>query len=149
MSAASPKPAQQLKIERVIDAPREKVFAAWTKPEHIGQWWLPPGFTDAKIDMDLRVGGEFRFAMTPPEGERFAAVGSFREVDPPSRLVYSWNWTMPGMEEAPETLVSVRFDEKDGKTHFVLEHSGFPDAEQTAKHEEGWNRCVDAMIATL
>ena len=125
MSATSPKSAHELRIERLIDAPREKVFAAWAKPDQIGNWWLPPGFSDADIKLDLRVGGSFRFEMTPPEGERFAAVGVIQEIKVPERLVYSWNWTMPEMEGGPDTVVTVLFEEKGGKTLFAIEHTGF------------------------
>ena len=87
--------------------------------------------------------------MTPPEGERFAAVGVFQEIKVPERLVYSWNWTIAEMEGGPDTVMTVLFEEKGGKTLFAIEHTGFPNAELAVKHEEGWNRCADNMIATI
>ena len=80
-------------IKRMLNAPPERVFQAWTSPEHIQQWMRPePGMIVPLATMDLRVGGKFRIQMKNPDGEYFTAVGEFREVKVPERLVYTWDW---------------------------------------------------------
>jgi uncharacterized protein YndB with AHSA1/START domain len=146
MSATSPKPELQARIERVIDAPRDRVFAMWTKQEHVERWWLPDGYTDPKIEIDMRVGGEYRYAMTPPEGERFSVKGKFLEINAPARLVYTWQWEgLPPEMTIDVTEVTVVFAEVGGKTRLTIEHTGFDTAEMAAKHDEGWNSCLDRL----
>ncbi len=77
-----------LVLRRILKAPQERAFKAWTSPEHIQQWMRPePGMVVPLVRMDLRVGGKFRIQMKNPDGEYFTAVGEFREVNPPERLV--------------------------------------------------------------
>jgi uncharacterized protein YndB with AHSA1/START domain len=70
------------------------VFRACTEPEELAKWWGPRGFTTPAIEIDLRVGGRYRFAMQPPEGNLFHLSGGFPEVDPPS-AAYTFVWTSP------------------------------------------------------
>ncbi len=72
--------AFQLTVRRVIKAPRERVFRGGTDPEHIKVWWLPPGWENPVIEVDLRVGCEFRLGMRQPGKEMFYAVGRFTEI---------------------------------------------------------------------
>jgi uncharacterized protein YndB with AHSA1/START domain len=147
MSATSPRPELQARIQRVIDAPRDKVFATWTKREHVEKWWLPDGFSDPKIEIDMRVGGKYRYAMTPPGGERFCVKGKFLEISAPMRLVYTWLWEgLPPEMTIDETQVTVEFQELGGKTRITIEHTGFETAEMAAKHDEGWNSCLDRLV---
>ncbi len=77
-----------LVLRRSLKAPQERAFKAWTLPEHIQQWMRPePGMVVPLVRVDLRVGGKFRIQMKNPDGEYFTAVGEFREVNPPERLV--------------------------------------------------------------
>ncbi|MEJ7876856.1 MAG: SRPBCC family protein [Solirubrobacterales bacterium] len=87
---------REIKIERVFDAPRDRVFAAMTDPELIPQWWGPREY-ETKVDvMDVRPGGQWRFVHVGPEGE-IGFRGTYREVTPPERIVQTFEWEgMPG-----------------------------------------------------
>src|SRR5258705_2960462 len=78
-----------LVLERVVDVPRELVWAVWTKPEHIKQWFTPAPWTTVDCEIDLRPGGAFRTVMRSPEGEDFANVGCYLEIDPGRKLVWT------------------------------------------------------------
>jgi len=138
--------ADGLKIVRIVPAPREKVFKAWTDPTEIKQWWGPPGFTTPLAEVDLRVGGAYRIAMKPPDGEVLYVSGVYREVKPPSKLVFTWAWDEDG---APghESLVTVLFNERNGATEIVFSHERFKDAESRDNHAEGWNGLFDMLAA--
>src|SRR5262245_65759941 len=75
-----------LQLHRVVAAPCPEVFRACTEPDEIAQWWGPQGFTTRHIDLDLRVGGAYRFAMQPPDGEVFYLSGECGASDPPALL---------------------------------------------------------------
>jgi uncharacterized protein YndB with AHSA1/START domain len=84
--------------ERVFDAPRDRVFAAYTDPELIPEWWGPRGTTTTVEEMDVRRGGRWRFAIRNEDGSEVPAMhGTYREVTPPERLVQTFEWEgMPG-----------------------------------------------------
>ena len=88
---------RQFLVERVFDAPRDRVFAAYTDPELIIQWYGPHG-TEMTVDkMDARTGGDWRFVLRNPDGTETAFRGTYREVTPPERIVQTWEWEgMPG-----------------------------------------------------
>jgi uncharacterized protein YndB with AHSA1/START domain len=129
-----------LRLTRTIRADRQAVWDAWTQPEHIMKWGCPVPDGMAKSEVDLRVGGAFVLMMRI-EGNTHTAVGTYREVDEPSRLVYTWDWKEEGMRMG-DTLVSVEFNEVDGGTEIVLLHEGFPAPEAKAGHMEGWTACL-------
>ncbi len=78
---------REVVISRVIDAPRELVWEAWTNPKYADKWWGPNGFVNTTESMDLRVGGEWRYMMVGPDGTRYPNRMAYKEVTPPSKLV--------------------------------------------------------------
>jgi uncharacterized protein YndB with AHSA1/START domain len=97
-------------VRRMLNALPARAFEAWTSPKHIQQWMRPePGMVVPRARMDLRVGGKFRIQMKNPDGEFFTAVGEFREVKAPERLVYTWDWEKDGSE--------AELGEAEGKPH--------------------------------
>ena len=76
-------------VERVFDAPRELVWDAWTKPEHVSKWWGHGGVPLYACEIDLRVGGSYRYVQRGPDGMEFPFVGTYREVVRPERLNYN------------------------------------------------------------
>ncbi len=141
-----------LVITRMLNAPQDLAFKAWTSPEHIQQWMRPePGMEVPSARMDLRVGGKFRIQMRKPDGEYFTAAGEFREVTPPERLVYTWDWEKDGSGtefgelDGKETLITVEFLKRGSKTEFVMTHSRFASVQSRDNHAEGWGRCADSF----
>ena len=133
-----------LEIKRVIKAPRERVFDAFTIPEHILKWIGPKDCDGLSADVDLRVGGEYRFRINTDTHGDLEAYGVFREIKRPSRLAYTWRWADARLD-CGETLITVDFVEKNGETELRFRHEGFPTMEDRDGHDDGWNRCFNKL----
>ena len=133
-----------LRLDRVLPAPRPRVFRACIEPAELARWWGPQGFTTPEIDLDLRVGGRYRFGMQPPDGELFYLSGEFREVEPPERLVYTFRWEEPDPDDR-ETLVTMSLRDQGDSTEVVLVQSGFATEARRALHVDGWTDCLDRL----
>jgi uncharacterized protein YndB with AHSA1/START domain len=104
---------REVVMTREVEAPRELVFDAWTKPEHVQQWMLgPSGWTMPVCEIDLRPGGEWHFVWARADGTEMDMRGEYREVTPPVRLVSTESWG----GDWPETINTVTLSEEDGKT---------------------------------
>jgi uncharacterized protein YndB with AHSA1/START domain len=139
-------------IKRMLNAPPELAFEAWTSPKHIKQWMKPePDLTVPTASMDLRVGGKFRIQMKNPSGEFFTAAGVFKEVKAPERLVYTWDWEKDGSGtefgelEGKTSLITVEFLKRGKQTEFVMTHSRFATVESRDSHARGWERGVETF----
>lgn len=135
--------ATQLSITRVIRAPREAVFEAWTTPGLLMKWWGPPGVECPEAEVDLREGGEYRIANRHADGSVIWISGVFERVRPPEELVYSWNLGMPG---ADGSRVTVEFRLHDEGTELVLLHERLA-TEAREMHLQGWTGCLDGLQA--
>ncbi|MCI0372191.1 MAG: SRPBCC domain-containing protein [candidate division NC10 bacterium] len=145
-----PKPSREatLHLTRTFAAPREKVFRVWTDPEELKKWWGPEGYATPTAEVDLRVGGKYRLGMMKlPKGEIFYLSGTYREVRPPERLVYTWVWE--GSQELGETLVTVEFRAQGRGTEIHITHELFPTAKAREDHEKGWSSCLDRLARIL
>ena len=132
-------------IRRVVKADPQTVWDAWTQPEQMKAWSCPAPGGCKRVDSDLRVGGAFEIHMEVEEGPH-TAFGVYREIDPPNRIVYTWDWREE--ENAMgETLVTVEFRPVDGGTEVSVLHEGFPAAEARDGHEEGWAACMSHFEA--
>ena len=138
-----------LTITRLFDAPRELVWAAWTEPEQITRWLGPKGWTAHSGGGDLRPGGAWRSCIRSPQGEDLWASGEYREIDPPSRLVFTYAWESPAGERNRETLITIGFAESAGKTHMTFTQQGLESAESRDGHESGWSQAFDDLAAHL
>ncbi|MBC5811191.1 MAG: SRPBCC domain-containing protein [Candidatus Eremiobacteraeota bacterium] len=136
-----------LVIRRTFDVPRERLWAAWTDPAQMTQWMGPSDFTIPNIEFDPRVGGRYRFTMRAPDGEGYVVGGEYREIVPPAKLVYTWQWEEDPPEVGDVTLVTVEFHDRGGKTELVLTHDQFAKADSRDRHEDGWNRTFDKLAA--
>ena len=137
-----------LTIARVFDAPRARVFDAFTKKEAIQTWFGPEGFTVPSVTVDPRPGGRYRIEMHSPEGSVHVVTGEFREVRAPEKLVYSWAW-QEGDHTGNETTVTLTFAEVGGKTEVTLVHSGFTSEDARLAHNKGWTSAFDGMGKAL
>ena len=104
-------------IKRVLDAPRKVVWAAWTHPKHIPMWLLgPEGWTMPVCELDLRVGGKWRYVWRKGDGTELTLTGIVKEVQSPEKLVMTESWGEPW----PETLNTLVMKEEAGQTHVTL-----------------------------
>lgn len=136
---------QSLRVTRVIPADRRAVWAAWTDPEQMRKWSCPAPDGVESVESDFRVGGSFTLAMRV-DGVPHTAFGTYREIDEPSRLVYTWDWKEEG-QRMGETVVTVEFVERPDGTEIVLVHEGFPAPEARDGHDQGWVLCLDNFEA--
>jgi len=138
-----------LVLRRTFDAPRERVFAAWTQPDILREWFKPGDHTLPEMTMDVREGGRYRIVFKDPDGELLAVDGSFREIRPPAHLSMTWSWEEDDAALARDTLLSLDFHDAGGKTELVLTHSNFRDAQQRDNHNGGWSSMLDKLAATF
>ena len=133
-----------LRVSRLINADPKTVFRAWTEADQLKLWSCPESAVVEHAEVDLRVGGKYRLRMRGAAGQIHTAVGTYREITPPRRLVYTWDW-----EEADsrvgETLVTVKFTDLGGTTEVVLTHELFSTTEAKASHEQGWTSCLNRL----
>jgi len=134
----------RLRLTRTIAADPQTVFAAWTEADRMRAWFCPEGVTVEEVETDPVPGGAYRVRMRSGEGDVYTARGTYREVDPPRRLVFTWDWDEEE-HAVGETVVTVELRKIDGGTELVLTHEGFPTAEARDGHEEGWASCLDRL----
>ncbi len=145
MAAAGPRTESGfLELRRELEAPPERVFRALTEPAEIQIWWGPHGFTTPDIELDLRVGGRYRFTMQPPDGEPFHLSGEFLEIDPPGRLAYTFGWDEPDPDDR-ETTVTLCLDAVGTSTEVSLVQGEFATKERVALHRDGWSDSFERL----
>jgi uncharacterized protein YndB with AHSA1/START domain len=135
-----------LRLSRTIAASPEEVFRAWTDPAEMKEWYCPEGGTVDLAEVDLTVGGRFKVAMRMPDGVH-VAYGIYREIDPPRKLVFTWQWESGDGPKEGETVVTLEFKEHDGATELVLTHEQFATAESRDGHEQGWASALNKLEA--
>ncbi|MGA2232758.1 MAG: SRPBCC domain-containing protein, partial [Tepidisphaeraceae bacterium] len=133
MAAKDDRPAQReeitLNIMRLFHAPRELVFAAWTRSEHLERWQgAPMGMTVTVHEVDFRPGGTFRLCMRSADGKDHWLGGVYQEIVEPRRLVFTHGWLNAEGKPGQQTLVTIEFNERGGKTELVLRQTGFKSA---------------------
>ncbi|MBK7259546.1 MAG: SRPBCC family protein [Ignavibacteriae bacterium] len=134
---------------RVLHAPRERVFRAWTEPEHLARWWGPKGFTNTFSEYDLRPGGKWRFVMHGPEGGNYNNECTFIRIEPPGFI--AWEHVSP-----PYFHIIARFDEAPGGNTDLTWTMRFRTTEERAKiiafvqgkNEENLDR-LEAELAVI
>jgi uncharacterized protein YndB with AHSA1/START domain len=146
MSQAAVASPSSLVISRTYPASVERVFKAWTDANQLGQWFAPTDDYTTQASVDLRVDHEYRIAITHKGGNVHTILGTYRLIDPPRKLVYTWRW-----ENGPaaDTLVTVDFTPDGDATKVTITHEQFLDVETRDKHNEGWNGCLNRLQRTL
>ncbi|HEY6831273.1 MAG TPA: SRPBCC domain-containing protein [Pseudolabrys sp.] len=136
-------------ITRVIDAPRALVWAAWTDPKQMAQWWGPRQFTNPVCELDVRVGGKLRIDMRAPDGTIYPMIGTFRDVFVPARLVFIAEARDHAGKALLESLTTVTFSEEGAKTRLTVHAHAVglaPIAPQMlAGMEAGWTQSIDKL----
>jgi uncharacterized protein YndB with AHSA1/START domain len=126
-----------LRLQRILPAPRAAVYGALSDRRELAKWWGPRGFTAPSVEFDLRVGGSYRIAMQPPDGDLFYLSGEFREVDPPARLAYTFRWHPPDPDDR-QTVVTLSLQDRGERTEVLLTQGEFATEERLELHEQGW-----------
>lgn len=159
--ATAVKTKDELTITRNFDAPREKVWQAWTDPERLSRWWGPKNFTTPFSKIDLRVGGAYLNCMRSPEGQDFWGTGVYKEIVPMERIVATDSFADEKGNVVPashygmtgnwplELLVTVTFEEHEGKTKLTLRHEGIPAGQMSEMTEAGWKESFDKLAENL
>ena len=138
-----------LEIKRFINAPPARVYAAWTDPAQLRQWFGPENVRTRNITADVRVGGKYRWDVINQEGEEWAAFGEYRELAPGKKIVFTWQWDDDEAWENRTSAVTVEFFESGGGTELRLKHEQLPSAESRDRHNQGWNSLLDRLVAFL
>lgn len=142
---------REIHIERVFNAPRERVFAAFTEPDLVSQWWGPRGTTTVVDQMDVRPGGTWRFVSRDSDGNEFGFRGVYREVAPPERLAQTFEFEgMPGYV----SLETATFEDLgDGRTKVTSDVIFFTNEERdgmlSAGMEKGMNESFERLDELL
>jgi uncharacterized protein YndB with AHSA1/START domain len=137
-----------LHLERTFRAPRAAVYRALTDPAELSRWWGPKGFTTPSTDFDPRAGRGYRIAMQPPEADLFHVFGEIRQIEPPTRLAYTFCWDPPHPDDR-ETLVTLTLEDRGETTDVRLRHGEFATEERHKLHEAGWSESFDRLEQLL
>ena len=159
---------REVVVSRTFNAPRERLFAAWTSPGSFVQWWGPYPTINPAVEMDVRPGGAFRWVMRSPEGTDYPLSGTYKEIVQPERLVYTHNlnehpqaWHQkinmlrhaPKDSRVPDALVTVTFVETRDKTRLTI--TTLFDSAETAEAfremgmEQGWGMSLDRLARVV
>jgi uncharacterized protein YndB with AHSA1/START domain len=136
-------------ITRLFDAPRARVFEAWTRAEHLARWFAPRGFSITDCAAEARPGGVFRLCMRSPRGEAYWVRGEYREVLPPERLVIACSMDASHGATQLDELIQVQFETSGSRTRLHLESTargiGAVAASLLAGMQKGWAQTVDRL----
>jgi uncharacterized protein YndB with AHSA1/START domain len=133
-----------LELTRLFPAPRARVFEFFASAALLAEWWGPSGFSIPSIDFVPRVGGTYRIEMQPPDGDAFELTGTFRQVDIPSRLAFTFEWE-PADPDDRETLAQLAFEMIDDSTRVHLRQGPFKTEARRALHRDGWTESLDKL----
>ncbi len=135
---------EMLNVERTFNASPERVFAAWTDPHLLKQWWGTLDRTVTVVEIDLRVGGQYRFGIRAPAEATYFVSGTYQVIQPPHKLVFTWRWENPEMDMG-DSLVSIEFQGKDNRTNLQLTHEQLQTPEARLHHNEGWVSILEKL----
>ena len=141
---------RELVLQREMPFPRELVWEAMTDPEHVNRWWGPDGFRNEHVTMDFRVGGAWTFEMVGPDGTRYPSHSVFKEISPPSKLVYDqgdgqriWFETTVTLQETEGgTLITLRqlYPNRDSRDEVVQKYGAVEGGKQHLAKLEAYVR---------
>ena len=134
-----------LEIKRFINAPPARVYAAWTDPEQLKQWWGPEGVRTRNFTADARIGGKYRWDLYNQEGEEMTVFGEYRELIAGKKIVFTWKWDDDEDWETQNSIVTVELSDRDGGTEVKLTHVKLPSEASRDRHNEGWNSVLDRL----
>ena len=151
---AAPASDRELVLTRLIDAPREKLYRAWTEPALMKQWFAPKPWTTPEAQTDVRPGGASLVVMRSPDGQDFPNRGVYLEVVPNERLVVTDAYTKAWEpSEKPFMTLILTFEAEGGKTRYTARARHWTVADREAHEKmgfhEGWGQCTDQLAALV
>ena len=129
-----------LVIKRIVNAKRNKVFEAWTKPESLEKWFLPMSIASVKVKNDFRVGGSYQIDMVSGEGEVYVHTGEYKEIKENEKLVFTWN-----SDWVKNSQITLEFKDAGENTEIILTHEMLPTDETREEHRQGWSSIFDKL----
>lgn len=130
-----------IRIDRVLPATIDRVYAAWTRPELLSQWYCPNPDLEIEVRTDLRIGGEYVVKMGP-----YVVRGVYTELDPPNLIGFTWQWDET---DSKPSQVRVELTTVAEGTRMLLSHTGLENAEDVANHLQGWEGNLGRLPAFL
>lgn len=145
---------KELSLTRLIKAPREKVYAAWTQPELMKQWFAPLPFTTPIVELDLRVGGASKIVMQDVDGNQYPNHGVYLELVPNEKIVCTDAYTSAWVpSEKPFMTMILTFEDEGGDTRYTARVVHWSEADREAHEQmgfyEGWGKCADQLAALV
>src|SRR5256885_12197638 len=134
-----------LEIKRLIKAPRDWVYAAWTDPAQLKQCFGPENVQTHNRIADARVGGKFRWDLSNSEGEKMTCRGEYRELQSGKKIVFTWQWEDDEDWENHVSIVTVELSDRDGDTELRLTHEQLPNEASRDGHTRGWESALDKL----
>ena len=133
-----------LTLTRSYPVAPEKVWRAWTDPQAVAKWWGPgPGEPVSTAELDVRVGGRFRIVFGGPDGKMHECAGTYKEVVPYRRLVFTWSW--PNTTPERISVVTIEFRGSENATELVFRHEALFDEKVRDDHKRGWSSSLDKL----
>ena len=134
-----------LEIKRFINAPRTRVYAAWTDPAQLKEWFGPVWVRTCELIAEPRVGGKFRWDVINCEGKEVTIQGEYREIVPGEKIVFTWKHCDDELWENQISAVTVEFSDRNSGTELQLKHEELPGDESRNDHKRGWNSVLDRL----
>jgi uncharacterized protein YndB with AHSA1/START domain len=133
-----------LTLSRHYPVAPEKVWRAWTDPQAVKRWWGPtPGEPVSLAELDVRVGGRFRIVFGGPDGKLHECAGTYKEVVPNQKLVFTWSW--PNSTPERVSVVTIEFRATGKGTDLLFKHEQLFDEAARDGHKRGWTGALDKL----
>jgi uncharacterized protein YndB with AHSA1/START domain len=133
-----------LTLSRHYPVAPEKVYRAWTDPKAVSMWWGPgPGEPVSLAELDVRVGGRFRIVFGGPDGKMHECAGTYKEVVPNKKLVFTWSW--PNSTPERISVVTIEFRAAGKGTDLIFKHEQLFDEKVRDDHKRGWTGTLDKL----
>ena len=136
---------RQLFLSREFDAPVDLVYSLWAEPGHMEKWFHPTDFTIEESFMDFRPEGRWRWTIRSRSGNDYTMAGVYREIVHNRRIVFSHAWLDENGEPKHETLITVRFEDLDGRTRLSFHQAEFESESARDSHEDGWQGVLQSL----
>ena len=139
-----------IRLKRTFTASPERVFDAWTNPAKLTKWFgvaAPDQLPTKIITVDVRVGGRYEVLITSPTGKEYRMRGTYREVRPPEKLVFTWSWEGGDFQDSVVTIELRRLGQSNF-TELSITHELLPESQREG-HTKGWIGCFDTLEAVL